>query len=52
MVSTVELDKGNSYQSQNLNSNGEQIVYTSGGENSKEIKYNYLTIPRGGQFFY
>ncbi|MEC3908496.1 FecR family protein [Tamlana sp. 2201CG12-4] len=49
--SVIELDKGNTYQAQNVNSNGEQIVYTDKEQNTTEIKYNYLTIPRGGQFF-
>ena len=47
----VELDKGNTYQTQNANSNGEQIVYKAGEQSPTEIAYNYLTIPRGGQFF-
>ena len=49
--SVIELDKGNTYQAQNVNSNGEQIVYANTAQNIAEIKYNYLTIPRGGQFF-
>ena len=50
--SQIALEKGTSFQTKNANSNGEQIVY---GENNSEkdlkITYNYLTIPRGGQFF-
>lgn len=50
---TLEKDKG--YQDENLSSNGEQLVYTSkGGSNNAtdvRIAYNYLTIPRGGEFF-
>ena len=49
--SVVALEKGNAYQTQNADSNGEQIIYTGGAGKSKEITYNYLTIPRGGQFF-
>ena len=48
--SVVALEKGTSFQTQNSNSNGEQILYDAGDSNSKEIVYNYLTIPRGGQF--
>lgn len=48
--SAVALGKGNSYQTQNANSNGEDLVYEAGKRNSKDIAYNYLTIPRGGQF--
>lgn len=50
--SQIALEKGASFQTNSANSNGEQIVY--GENNSKEntkITYNYLTIPRGGQFF-
>ena len=44
----VTLVKGTSFQIQNASSNGEKIVYSK-AEN-KEISYNYLTVPRGGQF--
>ncbi len=47
----VALEKGNTYQMQNASSNGEKLVYQSKHSDSKEIVYNYLTIPRGGQFF-
>ncbi len=49
--STVVLEKGSSFQTQGINSNGEQIVYKAQGQNSKEIVYNILNIPRGGQFY-
>ena len=49
--SIVPLEKGNTYQTQNANSNGEGIIYDARERNSSEIVYNYLTIPRGGQFF-
>lgn len=49
--SQISLERGASIQTQNANSNGEEIVYEAGERNSKEIVYNYLTIPRGGQFF-
>ncbi|MFH6770066.1 FecR domain-containing protein [Gaetbulibacter aquiaggeris] len=49
--SVVILEKGNDYQSQNVNSNGQQIVYKAGDKKTSEIAFNYLTIPRGGQFF-
>lgn len=48
--SVVELEKGNDYNNQNVSSNGEEIIYNSNDKNSKKIVYNYLTIPRGGQF--
>ncbi len=44
----VPLEKGTSYQTQNASSNGEAIIYTN--NTSRQLVYNYLTIPRGGQF--
>ena len=48
--SEVALEKGSSYQSHNVTSNGEEIVYDKPASKTAEIAYNYLTIPRGGQF--
>jgi len=48
--SIIALEKGNTYQIQNASSNGEKLVYDSGAKTSKKIVYNYLTVPRGGQF--
>jgi len=48
----ISLEKGKKYSSTNLESNGEKLIYnTKENYSSKEVKYNYLTIPRGGQFF-
>jgi ferric-dicitrate binding protein FerR (iron transport regulator) len=47
----VTLEKGVSFQLQNASSDGEGIIYQTGEKNTKEVVYNYLTIPRGGQFF-
>ncbi|MDD7888225.1 FecR family protein [Flavivirga sp. 57AJ16] len=44
----VALEKGTTYQTQNAVSNGGQITYND--NTSLELVYNYLTIPRGGQF--
>ena len=44
------LEKGQNFKTQNANSNGEAIVYESNKIKSEEIQYNYLTIPRGGQY--
>ncbi|MFV0572815.1 MAG: FecR family protein [Xanthomarina gelatinilytica] len=44
----VTLEKGTSYQTKNANSNGEEIIYIN--NTSPELVFNYLTIPRGGQF--
>ncbi|MCK0135997.1 FecR family protein [Arenibacter sp. S6351L] len=49
--SAVVLEKGSSFQTQSINSNGEQIVYKAREQNPKEIVYNILNIPRGGQFY-
>jgi transmembrane sensor len=48
--SSVALDNGSTYQTQNVISNGEQIIYETNKVKSNEIAYNHLTIPRGGQF--
>lgn len=49
--SQITLEKGSSVQTQNASSNGEEIIYETEKSKIKEIAYNYLTIPRGGQFF-
>ncbi|MBJ2175536.1 FecR family protein [Aureibaculum sp. A20] len=49
---TIALTKGKSFTSKNVNSNGEKLIYKNITLNhQEEVKYNYLTIPRGGQFF-
>lgn len=48
--SQVKLVKGQEFKTKNANSNGEEIVYDAIDENHTELVYNYLTIPRGGQF--
>ncbi|AUP79109.1 FecR family protein [Flavivirga eckloniae] len=47
----VALEKGQEYISDNLQSNGEKLIYNATTNSKSEIAYNYLTIPRGGQFF-
>ena len=47
----VVLKNGNTYHTQNATSNGKQIVYKTSEQKQTKIAYNYLTIPRGGQFF-
>ncbi|WP_420602258.1 FecR family protein [Flagellimonas sp.] len=50
--SNVFLKKGESYETGHIKSNGEQLVYQNKSEQENtEVAYNYLTIPRGGQFF-
>ena len=46
----VALQKGNNYQTKTALSNGEEIVYKAGNQMASKTAYNYLTIPRGGQF--
>jgi hypothetical protein len=49
--SKVVLGKGTNFHTQNAESHGEEIVYEKGVSGAEKIEYNYLTIPRGGQFF-
>ena len=46
----IALEKGQNYKDGNLESNGENITYNEQNKPNTEISYNYLTIPRGGQF--
>lgn len=48
--STFVFRKNTSYQAQNAHSNGKEIIYKVKERNKIEVTYNYLTIPRGGQF--
>ena len=48
--STVTLEKGKNYIANNITSNGEEIIYKTPTSSKQEIAYNYLTIPRGGQY--
>ena len=49
----VALEKGKRYNNDKASSNGESLVYTSktNDDSSEELTFNYLTVPRGGQFF-
>jgi transmembrane sensor len=50
----VVLEKGKKYQTGQVISNGEELVYADKEQSDvikKEQLYNYLTIPRGGRFF-
>lgn len=46
----ITLTKGTTYQANNIVSNGEKITYQNKPINYDKIAYNYLTIPRAGQF--
>ncbi|MFH6603661.1 FecR family protein [Maribacter algicola] len=48
--SIIDLDGGKTYQTKNISGNGRELIYAD-QESSKDIKYNYLTIPRGGEYF-
>jgi transmembrane sensor len=48
--STVVLEKGKAYTNKNVNSTGKELLYNTSNSESKKVAYNYLTIPRGGQF--
>jgi transmembrane sensor len=48
--SQVNLEKGINYQAKNAKSNGISLEYSKNNISGSEIAYNYLTIPRGGQF--
>lgn len=47
----VVLGQGSGYNSKSIHSNGRQIVYNNDTSVKTAIQYNYLTVPRGGQFF-
>lgn len=50
----VALEKGKEYKSGKARSDGEELVYNLEEDTNSSgavSKYNYLTIPRGGQFF-
>ncbi len=50
----VALEKGKKYHTGKAESDGEELVYTLDKEiknSDHQIEYNYLTIPRGAQFF-
>ena len=49
--SLMVLEQGTSFKIKNANSNGQEIVYKNVKSKASAIKYNYLTIPRGGQYF-
>lgn len=50
----IFLNKGGKYASKDVQSSGEEIVYQSSKSSNllkeEEIKYHYLTIPRGGEY--
>tara|TARA_R110002049_G_scaffold309289_2_gene520272 strand:- start:69563 stop:70738 length:1176 start_codon:yes stop_codon:yes gene_type:complete len=49
--SQIDLEKNTTVQMQNASSNGKEIIYKPKKGNQQQLEYNYITIPRGGQFF-
>lgn len=50
----VSLKKGNSFEKENVTSNGEHLIYKNQVKediSKNKIVYNYLSVPRGGEFF-
>ena len=49
---TINLEKGQTYNSVGMNSNGVELLYEIGTNQPRNInEINYLTVPRGGEFF-
>ncbi|KVV15622.1 FecR family protein [Flavobacterium sp. TAB 87] len=46
----IPLEKDGGYVADNAVSDGKELVYETQNNTKSEIIYNYLTIPRGGQF--
>jgi len=49
--SRIDLEKGDTFQTEYVNSNGEKLVYEETVKKTKQAIYNQLIIPRGGQYF-
>ena len=49
--SNITLEKGQNYHVANAKSNGKTLIYNPKSKSNLEIAYNYLTTPRGGQFY-
>ncbi|MBJ6368073.1 FecR family protein [Snuella sedimenti] len=47
----VSLGKDKNYTSDKVKSNGEKLLYHQDDKLRNELSYNYLTVPRGGEFF-
>jgi len=46
----VALGKGTDYATEALNAKEDQIVYAAKQGKTSQMEYNYLSVPRGGQF--
>lgn len=51
--SIIDLKNGEYFEEKNIISTGDELIYSNDKLNSSVVKieYNYLTVPRGGQFF-
>lgn len=46
----IELEKDSDYKTDNLISDGDKLVYKSQNTTNVDLAFNYLTVPRGGQY--
>ncbi|GAA4234637.1 DUF4974 domain-containing protein [Postechiella marina] len=46
----IFLEKDKNYISNNVESNGKALTYKTKNNTKQDIAYNYLTVPRGGQY--
>lgn len=49
--SVVVLEKGQKFRSNNVESTGEELVYKPENTKTANASYNFLTIPRGGEYY-
>lgn len=47
----IALKRGKSFTGKHIKSDGESLFYSPDQETDDKIEHNYLTIPRGGQFY-
>ncbi|MDN3665164.1 FecR family protein [Algibacter miyuki] len=47
----IQLEKGKTIHSNSISCDGQKLIYQNTSKHKTEIQYNYLTIPRGGQYF-
>ena len=48
--SVVTLEKGETYKNSDIISNCEELISKSSKKTKNKLVYNYITVPRGGQF--
>lgn len=48
---TIDLDSLKQYTNENLLNDGRKLVYNKSNKEVTKINYNYLTVPRKGQYF-